>query len=176
MYSLVEESFVLFLDDIQWAGANSLSLLQKIFLDSPLPLFVVLSYRINEVDTVHPVSEFFNSMKHMNIPSHKLLLEDLSKENVSILVSQMLNIQGRQPIDDLVEAVMCKTHGNPFFVTQVSCFTKNSKLTLVRPEKLIYYDYDTIISSLQNFMKTVICFSILALMWKNGAGYIISRL
>lgn len=80
---------------------------------------MIVSYRANIIGTNHSVSAFLNATNSLHIPCVKLLLEDLSKENVHLLISQMLNTQDDQDLSDLVGIVMQKTLGNPFFVTQV---------------------------------------------------------
>ncbi len=126
-----EHPLILFLDDLQWADAASLKLLVKL-LNSPeeLCLFFIGAYRDNEVSEAHPlmlaVREFV-----LRCAVSQLRLEPLASEHIAELVGDTLHA----PVKDvmpLVEQIMAKTQGNPFFVSEF--------LESLSTKKLLAYD------------------------------------
>ena len=57
LFARSQHPLVLFLDDLQWADAHSLELLESIALDdADAALLVIGAYRDNEVDAQHPLT------------------------------------------------------------------------------------------------------------------------
>ena len=112
-----EHPLVLFLDDIQWADAASLALLQTLLTDADTThLLVVVAMRDTEVGPSHPFRLLLRELDGRSgvRPIH-LRLGPLDRHAVATLLAAAT----RAPIDSvelLAELVTAKTGGNPFFV------------------------------------------------------------
>ena len=112
-----EHPLVLFLDDLQWADAATLTLL-PLFLTSPdlSGMLVIGAYRDNEVDATHPLVQAVEALRTRGAPVNELVLPPLGADHLRALVVDAL---GQEPThDELSAVVLDKTGGNPFFVTQ----------------------------------------------------------
>jgi len=110
---------MLFLDDLQWAGAGSLELIQGL-LESDTRgsscFFFVGSYRSNEVEKgKHPIFDLMTHLESSGVESTKLHLCGLSQDDLNSMIAESLCTFPRicKPLSDSVHA---KTKGNPFFV------------------------------------------------------------
>ena len=109
---------VLFLDDIQWADAASLQLLQLLITsDESRFLFFIGAYRSNEVDAVHPLTFTLNHIAAHGTPLNEVELLPLNRSDVYSLVADTLK-SDRLAIVPLAELVIQKTNGNPFFINE----------------------------------------------------------
>lgn len=112
-----EHPLVLFLDDIQWADAASLALLQTLLSDADTThLLVVVAMRDTEVGPSHAFRLLVRELDERpgGRPIH-LTLGPLDRHAVATLLAAA----ARAPIDSvelLAEFVSAKTGGNPFFV------------------------------------------------------------
>jgi tetratricopeptide (TPR) repeat protein len=96
------------LEDLQWAGSESLALLDRLTQGvSDWPLLLVGNYRDDE-------------RPHLpdDLPEMQVLkLERLTEQNIAELSASMLGPAGRrQPVVDLLQR---ETEGNPFFLVEV---------------------------------------------------------
>jgi predicted ATPase/GAF domain-containing protein len=108
---------VLFLDDMQWVDASTLGLLEVVLANAERKgLFVVASYRDNEVDGGHPLGLALENLRRNAVPLHSLTLEPLGVESVSELLTETLR---RSDTRELAELVHRRTGGNPFFTAQL---------------------------------------------------------
>jgi predicted ATPase/class 3 adenylate cyclase len=106
---------VLFLDDLQWADAASLALLQSLLNDlSSRGLFFVGAYRDDEVGASHPVNAVLESIRN-SCPITEISVLPLSRDNVRDLISDAFR-GGKSETAELASIVMEKTAGNPFFI------------------------------------------------------------
>ncbi|TKD03545.1 AAA family ATPase [Polyangium fumosum] len=109
---------VLFLDDLQWADAGSLALIQDILTHPDTKhLLVVGAYRDNEVTPAHPLSLVISAIRAAGARVHPIVLAPLTSEDVHRIVADTLQCDAARarPLSALVEA---KTGNNPFFVLQ----------------------------------------------------------
>jgi predicted ATPase/GAF domain-containing protein/anti-anti-sigma regulatory factor len=110
---------VLFLDDLQWADPASLSLLRILFSDSgSRHLLVVGAYRDSEVGEAHPLRTVLGELRTEGVPLVEITLDPLDLPNVRRLLAETLNTSGPR-LDSLAAQIFAKTHGNPFFLTQL---------------------------------------------------------
>jgi hypothetical protein len=109
--------YQLVLDDLQWCDPVSLGLVHAVLSDikGASCLFVVGSYRDNEVSQDHIIHGFKNWLISFNVPYNVVYLGGMTKENVLSLVSDALGMLPRQ-CQSLAQVVYCKTRGNPLFV------------------------------------------------------------
>jgi predicted ATPase/signal transduction histidine kinase/tRNA A-37 threonylcarbamoyl transferase component Bud32 len=119
VFTQPEHPLVLFLDDLQWADAASLKLLELLItdLDSQY-LLALIAYRDNEVDATHPLMITVEELKKAGTVVHELALQNLDKSHVQALVADTLREEKAQ-VKSLADLLWSKTQGNPFFLTQL---------------------------------------------------------
>lgn len=112
-----EHPFVLFWDDMQWADAISIKLLNVIFSQLQTGyLFLIFSFRDNEVSDTHPLKLLLNRYQS-SMMMHAIKLNPLKLENVTELLADTLHLSHDQ-VTPLAQLCAKKTGSNPFFLTQ----------------------------------------------------------
>jgi PAS domain S-box-containing protein len=115
VFTTAQHPFVMFLDDLQWADAASLSLLQVLMQDTKY-LLILGTYRDNEVSPAHPLMV---TVKEIGKSSRvqRVALQPLSPDVLNQLVADTLRCNRwlAQPLTDLLHQ---KTQGYPFFAKQ----------------------------------------------------------
>ncbi|MEM7181268.1 MAG: serine/threonine-protein kinase PknK [Spirochaetota bacterium] len=110
-----EHPLVIFLDDLQWSDTSSIHLIKILYTSYDIDyLFLILSYRINEVNAVHPFSLMLEGLKELGKEAEEIALMALSLQSVQQLVSETLSVH---ECSELAGLVYAKTGGNPLFVT-----------------------------------------------------------
>lgn len=113
-----EHPLVLFLDDMQWADTQTLSLLEQILSVMKLKhLLIICAYRDNEVHLAHPLMLTLKRLKEKDVHYDKIELPPISIEAVTTLLTDLLG-KTTKSIERLAELCYQKTHGNPFFLIQ----------------------------------------------------------
>jgi len=136
IFSKAGHPLVIFLDDLQWADAGSLQIIQALLTDTSLKnLFFIGAYRDNEVDDNHPLILTVKSIKKTGLGVQNIVLTPLSKQNVYELVTDSFKPQIIDP-NALVNALYEKTAGNPFFII---AFIK-----LLYREHIFFFNYQKI--------------------------------
>ncbi|WP_202225222.1 AAA family ATPase [Okeania sp. KiyG1] len=128
-----EHPLVIFLDDLQWADAASLKLMQLISTDdSSKYLLIIGAYRNNEVTASHRLFQTIDKVRETGTVINNIVVEPLSKVQVTELIGDSLsrNIDAEQ-LKILSELIFEKTRGNPFFLTQL--------LKTLYTEKILVY-------------------------------------
>jgi PAS domain S-box-containing protein len=113
-----EHPITLFLDDLQWADAASLELLQCLLVHPETRHVLALgAYRDTEVGPSHPLVAMLDEVRRTSVPVTDLRLCSLSNQHVAELVSDALHAPAETsaPLGHLIHR---KTGGNPFFVIQ----------------------------------------------------------
>lgn len=109
---------VLFLDDLQWSDAPTLSLLRRLVTSHDLKhLLLIGAYRSNEVGPGHPLRLLLEDLQaQKNI--RQLPVGPLDQDSVAHLVADALN---REPNETraLSEMLYDKAQGNPFFTCEL---------------------------------------------------------
>lgn len=109
---------VLFLDDLQWADLPSLEFIERIATSPSIRhLFIIGSYRDNEVPSNHPLNDVIANIEKQDIPIEKIFLKPILAQDVKQLIVDYLKSSDEQG-GLLADLVYEKTGGNPFFVTQ----------------------------------------------------------
>ncbi|GBO55950.1 high-affnity carbon uptake protein Hat/HatR [Pseudanabaena sp. lw0831] len=118
VFTKPEHPLVIFLDDLQWADAASLKLLQLLVTaaDSQF-LYFIGANRNNEVDMIHPLSLTLNEIAATGTAINNIVLSPLEQSDVYDLVADTLK-SDRETIEPLAELVFQKTAGNPFFINE----------------------------------------------------------
>ncbi|WP_437902277.1 AAA family ATPase [Sorangium sp. So ce327] len=113
-----EHPVALFLDDLQWADAGSLLLLEQLATYAGSEhLLVIGAYRDNEVGPAHPLRVTLAEARRRGAAVSELVLGPLSEAHVGALVAEAVHAPGEQ-VEPLARLVHEKTGGNPFFVLQ----------------------------------------------------------
>ncbi|MCP4694342.1 MAG: AAA family ATPase, partial [Desulfobacterales bacterium] len=107
---------VIFLDDLQWADAATLSLLEIIIETNPRNLMLILSYRGDEISPAHPAALFLDGVRGKKMHLTNLQLDSLGEEAVHHWMNDILPGAG-EAVRELSALVMTKTEGNPFYIT-----------------------------------------------------------
>ncbi|WP_437522042.1 AAA family ATPase [Sorangium sp. So ce726] len=129
-----EHPVALFLDDLQWADAASLLLLEQLATYAePEHLLLIGAYRDNEVGPAHPLRLTLAEVQKRGAAVSELVLEPLSAAHVGALVAEAVHAPEAQ-VEPLSQLVYEKTAGNPFFVLQF--------LIALHEEGLITFDAD----------------------------------
>ncbi|MCC5898526.1 MAG: AAA family ATPase [Phormidium sp. BM_Day4_Bin.17] len=130
-----DHPLVLFLDDLQWADTASIKLLADLLLRSgherAQPLLLVGAYRENEVTANHPLLLTLKELQREGIRPEHLKLKGLDFNSVQRLIADSLALPESE-VTPLADLMVRKTHGNPFFLTQLL-------LSLARDE-FLYFD------------------------------------
>ena len=132
-----QNPLVIFLDDLQWADADSLQLLHNTLTDNATKyLMVIGSYRDNEVNEHHPLITTLKSVETElgYNPAHHIELGNLKNEDVLSLICDTFATTIAAS-NELSKLVFEKTGGNAFFV--------NEFLKSLNNEKLIDYNYSS---------------------------------
>ena len=110
-----EAPLVIFLDDLQWADAASLTLIRLILSDSgPKDLVLLTAYRDNELGPDHPVQIMLDEVAGLQTP---IALHPLQGLDVARLVADCLGTPVPEA-EPLAAIIARKTAGNPYFIRQ----------------------------------------------------------
>lgn len=147
VFATKNHPLVIFLDDLQWADAASLKLIQLLLGESEgQHLLLIGAYRDNEVSNVHPLMLTLSEIRNLGAGSsslqnhgidrcvptiNQITLAPLSKFDLNRLVADALSCAIDRSLS-LTELIFQKTKGNPFF--------SNQFLKKLHEDKLIYFD------------------------------------
>ncbi|MEO1590613.1 MAG: AAA family ATPase [Cyanobacteria bacterium J06632_22] len=116
VFTAAEHPLVIFLDDLQWADATSLQLVQ-LLMKGKGHLLLLGAYRDNEVSSIHPLALALEEMGNAQTAVNTMTLGPLQFEQVNHLIADTLHCSTSlaRPLAELIQS---KTQGNPFFTTQ----------------------------------------------------------
>jgi predicted ATPase len=104
------KKLVLVIDDLQWADAASLKLLEHLLSLKESKIFILGTYRDNEMDSNHPLIHMIQQD-----PNIKMIhLEPLDLQHLNEMISETLELSEQQ-VYELGDLIHKKTLGNPFF-------------------------------------------------------------
>ncbi|MCJ2543339.1 ATP-binding sensor histidine kinase [Thermostichus vulcanus] len=116
-----QRPLVVFLDDLQWADAASLQLLQALLRDPELRhLYLIGAYRDNEIlsgtgDAVHPLALTIEGLRHGTL--HQIHLDNLKHQDLMAWLADTLSL-ATERCASLATLIEAKTQGNAFFATE----------------------------------------------------------
>ena len=114
-----EHPLIMFLDDMQWADAATISLLANIMKAAAgSSLLVICAFRSNEADERHLFVQTALQLESDGIAVLRIELGALSKEDVQVMVAETLASNPHE-IKELAHLVCKKTEGNPLFLVQL---------------------------------------------------------
>ncbi|MBE9101861.1 ATP-binding sensor histidine kinase [Vacuolonema iberomarrocanum] len=116
VFTTPKHPLVIFLDDLQWADAASLQLVE-LLMDGRGYLLLLGTYRDNEVSPAHPLILTVEKLKKAQAIVNTITLAPLRLEDTTRLVADTLicSLELARPLAKLIDR---KTQGNPFFITQ----------------------------------------------------------
>ena len=123
----------IFLDDLQWIDSASLKLIKLLMSGSLEDLFLIGSYRHNEMSDNHPLMVTLGELQERGAIVSSICLSPLRLPDINHLISDTVH----QPLDSthqFSKFVYQKTGGNSFFVHE---FLKS-----LYADKVLYFDYD----------------------------------
>ncbi len=127
-----QHPLVIFLDDLQWADAASLAVMQRWLLDPQLGhLLLIGAYRDHEVTPTHGLNQMRQQLQAENVPLVELSILPLPQDAIGQMVADTLHlaIAAAEPIG---AEIWRRTQGNPFFSRQL--------FTAFYHDRLIVYD------------------------------------
>jgi PAS domain S-box-containing protein len=105
---------VLILDDLQWANATALGVIDALLTDDTLTdLLLVGTYRNTEVDETHPLSAMLARWQRLARPPTLIRLTNLPPAELSTLLAETLRLAAG-PAAQLAEVIGARTGGNPY--------------------------------------------------------------
>ncbi|MDY6824855.1 MAG: AAA family ATPase [Thermodesulfobacteriota bacterium] len=109
---------VLSLDDLQWVDSASLYLLRSILTDKEVQyLFVILTFRNNEIDRNHLFYHTLEEVRSGGINISEIEVGPLSRDNTREFIGNCFALDD-ETLSALSRRVHEKTNGNPFFIIQ----------------------------------------------------------
>ncbi|KAL9182984.1 hypothetical protein ACHAXT_004263 [Thalassiosira profunda] len=131
----LEGGVVLFIDDLQWADASSLDLLQSLMQDKEIPSFLIVgAYRDDEVSESHSLILSIREAERLGSNIATVQLGNLECSSVQSLVAEALNMEDEEgEVESIAKTVFKKTSGNPFFVLAF--------LTSLYDDELLVYNF-----------------------------------
>ena len=113
-----EHPLVIFMDDVQWSDVPTLNLLNKLVTNPELShLFIIGTYRDNEVDNAHPLEMVLREIKKKRFIKN-VIVSPLDISSTSYLIRDSLRCNEARSIE-LAQVVFEKSGGNPFFTVEL---------------------------------------------------------
>jgi len=135
VFAKKEHPLSIFIDDLQWADAASISMIELLATDSETRyLFFLGAFRDNEVDGSHPLNLALERIKKEKVKVNRLVLKPLAEDIVTEIIADTFLCE-KKKAEDLGNLIFKKTNGNPFFINQL--------LKNINEEKLAFFDYQT---------------------------------
>ena len=136
-----DHPLVIFVDDLQWADAASLQLLESLILDDKVAhLMVIGAYRDNEITSGHLLPALIARLAERAHPPVEMKLALLDRPTVQTLLADTLL---RPPVEvaALAADLHAKTDGNPFYLkTLLQSLAKRGVLQRPRGERAWVWD------------------------------------
>jgi histidine kinase len=111
-----EHPLCLVVDDLQWADADTLALLEELMVAAgAASLLIIGTCRANEVSATHPLALTVARIEEQCGPITHLELLPLPQEAVTALVADTLSMAAAD-VAPLAELLAARTGGNPFFL------------------------------------------------------------
>jgi PAS domain S-box-containing protein len=155
VFTSKEHPLVLFLDDLQWIDAASLTLIEHLLTDSDTRyLLLIGAYRDNEVSAAHPLLASLDAIRQGGAVVIDLPLAPLSLVHLNQLVADTLHALPASC--ELLTHLICeRTEGNPFFFIQfLDALHKEGLLWLDAQHRAWQWDLDQI--KAQDFADNVV--------------------
>ena len=136
------DPIILFLDDLQWADASSIDLIEKMMTHEEIGhVSLIGSYRDSEVTAVHRLAGMLTRLERGKTVIRSIKLDELSAATVTHMLADFLKIPEKdEAVGKLGELIHWKTNGNPFFVKQFLQALYDIKMLILTDEKKWAWD------------------------------------
>lgn len=112
-------SFVIFIDDLQWCDISTLEMLNSLIYDESIKnLYVIFAYRSNEVFKGHIFDVTVEEYRKTGISINTVSVHTLDIESVKELIADTLNIKDNS-INEFVSFCFEKSLGSPFMLNTI---------------------------------------------------------
>ncbi|MCB1305058.1 MAG: AAA family ATPase, partial [Leptospiraceae bacterium] len=116
-----DHPLIFVLDDLQWADLASLDLIQDMLRNSE-NIYILGTYRSNEVNDLHPLKRAIDSYLLNGIELATIDLQPLGPRDLLRMLLETFRIapssEEANPVKDLAEALFKRSEGNPFVARQ----------------------------------------------------------
>ena len=116
-FAAEDHPLVIFLDDLQWADAASLKLIEMFITVKAEYLYLIGAYRDNEVDPAHPLLRTIEEIEKSGAEVETIQLQLLMETHVNQLLSETFSCD-QERSNPFAGLCFAKTRGNPFFLNQ----------------------------------------------------------
>lgn len=118
VFACAGHPLVLFLDDLQWADAATLRMIELLMLScDQCCLLFIGAYRDNEVSAAHPLIALRDKLLAREVRLSTLFLRPLNEAQVAQMVAATVRVAAPD-CAPLTRICYTKTAGNPFFLNQ----------------------------------------------------------
>lgn len=133
VFARPEHPLVLFLDDLHWADAGTLKLIEHL-LTEPEVRYVMLigAYRDNEISASDPLRQTLDRLRDTRVEVREIALAPLSLGDMTQLVMDSLHA-ATDRAKLLARVIHQKTDGNPFFAIEFLKELAQDKLLVLDP-------------------------------------------
>ena len=129
-----ESRLILFLDNLQWADSASLDSIELLLSNKENQNLVIIgAYRDEAIAQEHPLTKTIARLAP-TVEINRIALQPLNSSQINRLLVDTFYCDSKRSIG-LAQLLLGRTHGNPFFVTQL--------LQSFYQEQLISFDYHT---------------------------------
>ena len=133
VFTKANRPIVIFLDDLHWADATTLTIFKTMASDKSLyNLMIIGAFRNQEKEERQLLFRFLDGFNQEKIKNQHLVLEDLDKNHTRQMIADTL-FASHKRVQKLSTICYQKTHGNPFFVVEF--------LKRIYRENLLEYDF-----------------------------------
>lgn len=112
------DPLVVVLDDLQWADTSSLTLLRHVVRQLSAPVWLIVTYRDNELTEEHLLSDVVATLlrePHVQATA----LEGIDTRGLQALVQSIVPDVNEARLPEFAEALRRETKGNPFFASEI---------------------------------------------------------
>jgi len=118
-FSSKDHPLVIFLDDLQWADAASLKLIELILITPDDNYLLVIGASLDtQMEDDHPLMRSLEHIKENNVNVSTIELQPLELEHVEQLLAETLSLD-ISAVAPLAGLCFRKTYGNPLFLNQL---------------------------------------------------------
>ncbi len=145
VFARQKHPLVLFLDDLQWIDSSSLEFIKKIIF-SPLieSLFIMGTFRDNEVPAGHPLHTLFKILKKKKVLYQNIGLAPLDVSDISKIIIESLGCHPDKA-HTLAQWIHTRSQGNPFHAKELlAALNEQKKLTYDIQQRAWEWDLEKI--------------------------------
>ena len=120
-----DRPLIVLVEDLHWADASSLDLLRFIAAEMTKErLLIIGTFRTDEVQGGHPLLPFLGEVARLP----HVMRVDLPAFSATEVADQLEDLTGSRPTDDVVQRVLARSDGNPFFVEELARDSVDARL------------------------------------------------